>query len=330
MSMRYSVIVPVYNAEKTIGRCLDSLLVELRKDTEIILVNDGSQDASGEICEQYAAQHRNIRYISKQNGGVSTARNCGLDNAHGEYVLFVDSDDYVAPDFFTILGAALEKTPSDWIQFSCCADNGREKRERIYSPLITIGREQLMPHIINAICKKQLNPPWAKLYRRDIIEEHHIRFPVGASVAEDRVFNIHYSMYAQSYVVSDRVLYYVSAENENSLSRRRHSDLKEQFKITDEYFVSALREADIPAAEKEQYQRAYNFGDCRGIYHDAKLLIQDGVGWFDRQKSIGKLCDEINKRKMKYPKTRYCTLITLPVRLRLTPVIDAIAWKLTQ
>ena len=82
--------------------------------------------------------------------------------------------------------------------------------------------------------------------------------------------------------------------------------------------------------EKENYRRAYNFGHCRSIYHDAKLLIQDHVGWFARQKRLGQICDHINRKHMQYPNTRYCKLVTLPVRLRLTPVIDAIAWRLTR
>ncbi len=330
MRPKYSIVVPVYNAEKTIRRCIDSLLSEPYADAEIILVNDGSKDTSGAICEEYAARDERIRYITKENGGVSTARNAGLDAAAGEYVLFVDSDDYVLPGFFSALDEALAATPADLIRFSYCFFNGKEMHERLFEPLTIIGRTQLMPYIIDAMCRKTINGPVAKLYRRDTLEAHHIRFPVGASVAEDRVFNIHYSMYIQSYAVSDKILYCVSTENENSLSRRRHEDLQRQFRIVDDYFAQSLRSAKIPDAEKEQYQRAYNFGDCRSIYHDAKLLHQDHVGWLERQKRLGALCDGINRRKMKYPKTRYCTLITLPVRLRLTPVIDLIAWKLTR
>lgn len=327
---KYSVIIPVYNAEKTLHRCLDSLLAEMYPYAELVLVNDGSTDDSGEICRSYAEAHSNIRYIEKENGGVSTARNCGLGHAQGEYILFVDSDDFVTADFFAVMDAAVESTPADLIRFSYSFDNGQEKRDRTFSPLYVDDRTGLMPHIIDAICRKTINGPVAKLYRRSIIEENSIHFPVGASVAEDRVFNIHYSMFIQSYAVSDRIVYIVSTENDNSLSRKRHDDLKQQFQITDEYFRQALQIAPIPEEEKKQYQSAYNFGSCRSIYHDAKLLHQDHVGWAVRQKRLWTLCGEINRKKMQYPKTRYCTLITLPVRLRLTPVIDAIAWKLTR
>lgn len=329
MSVKYSVIIPVYNAEKTLRRCLDSLLSQSYADCELILVNDGSSDGSGELCREYAAKHRQVCVVDKENGGVSSARNVGLDRASGKYVVFVDSDDYAADNYFSLLDQTLELADCDWLQFSNCIDSGSIKRERIYDPLILDSRSKLLPALIDAICRKRINPPWAKLYRRELIEKHHIRFPLGVSVAEDRAFNIKYSMYIQSFLVSSSVLYTVSTENENSLSRRRHVDLAKQFAVTRLYFEDALTEASIPDHEKDQYRRAVNFGDCRGIYHDAKLMIADHTGWLERQRKLGKLCDEINHKHMKYPHTRYCTLITLPVRLRLTLVIDAIAWKLT-
>lgn len=326
--LKYSVIIPVYNAEKTLRRCVDSLLEERYPDVEIILVNDGSRDRSGEICREYASRESSIHYIDKENGGVSTARNAGLDAASGEYVLFVDSDDYVVPGFFSIIDRENADKQGDLIQFSHQFDNGIEIRCSLRKPVTAQGRETIMPLITDAICRKTLNPPWAKLYRRELIEAHSIRFPVGASVAEDRVFNIVYSFYIQSYLVSDQVIYNVNTENEESLTRGRHRDLQQQFDIAGQYFHQALDAAPLSPSEKDLYQRAYNFGTCRAVYHDAKLLIQDGLSWLTRQRRMIQLCDEINRKHMQYPRTRYCTMITLPVRLRLTWVIDAIAWKL--
>lgn len=327
---KYSVIIPVYNAEKTLRRCVDSLLEEHYPDAEIILVNDGSRDSSGVICREYVSKENCIRYIEKENGGVSTARNAGLDAASGEFVLFVDSDDYVVPNYFSIIDSISAETHADLIQFSCRFDDGKMLTGNSYTPKNVSGRDALIPLIIEAICRKTLNSPWAKLYKREIIEAHSIRFPVGASVAEDRVFNIVYSFYIQSYLVSDQVTYIVNTENEQSLTRGRHKDLQQQFDVTGQFFHQALDNAPLSPQEKDLYQRAVNFGDCRGIYHDAKLLIQDCSDWFTRQMRLGQLCDEINRRRMKYPRTRYCTLITLPVRLRMTWLIDAVAWKLTR
>ena len=98
-----SVIVPVYNVEAYLERCLDSLLEQTYSCLELILVDDGSQDASGEICDAYAAKDSRVRVIHKKNGGLSDARNAGLDQAHGQYVTFVDSDDYVAPSYVEFL-----------------------------------------------------------------------------------------------------------------------------------------------------------------------------------------------------------------------------------
>ena len=258
MQPKYSVIVPVYNAERTLRRCVDSLLAERYPDMELILVNDGSKDASLKICRDYADRFENVRVIDKENGGVSTARNAGLDAAGGSFVLFVDSDDFVMPGFFLTIDQIQSSSNADFIQFSYCFDDSSQIRESRLGPLIVSTRKEIIPLIVNAICRKTLNSPWAKLYKRDLLEAHHIRFPVGASVAEDRVFNIHYSFYIQSYVVSEEVLYVVDTGNENSLTRGRHADLQRQFDITDEYFYQALNDAltAYKAAKQESRKQA--------------------------------------------------------------------------
>ena len=110
---KYSVIIPVYNAADTLRRCLDSLLCQPFDDYEIILVNDGSTDDSEAICRAYAEGCRRVRLLSRPNGGVSSARNAGLELALGTYILFVDSDDYIKPDMLEKLYAALTKEDAD-------------------------------------------------------------------------------------------------------------------------------------------------------------------------------------------------------------------------
>ena len=94
--MKYSVIIPVYNSEKTVERCLQSLLAQDRNDVEIIVINDGSTDASGALLAEYASDHQNVLLIDQKNSGVSAARNAGIEKATGTYITFVDSDDYVS------------------------------------------------------------------------------------------------------------------------------------------------------------------------------------------------------------------------------------------
>ena len=328
MNTRFSVIVPVFNAEKTLRRCVDSLLSQIREDVEIILVNDGSGDGSAALCGQYAAQSPQIRYVPKENGGVSSARNAGLDAAKGTYVLFVDSDDYVPASLFSDVERELQDCGWDLIRFSYCVDNGKTTQEIRMRPAFCRTRAEALPGIIDDICSKALNSPWAKVYRREIIERERIRFPLGASIAEDRAFNIRYSMYVQRYRVTDQIGYFVNTENEQSLSRRQHKDLSAQFQITGEYVRQAIRQATIPETEKEAYRNAVNFGVCRSIYREAKDLYRDQAGWFARQRALWKSCRTINKQHMRYPGTKYCRRITLPVRTYQTWLIDLIARRL--
>ena len=103
MTPKISVIVPVYNTEKYLRRCIDSVLAQTYQDFELLLIDDGSKDSSGAICDEYAAKDARVRVFHKENGGVSSARNLGLDNARGEWVTFVDSDDYIEKKLSQVL-----------------------------------------------------------------------------------------------------------------------------------------------------------------------------------------------------------------------------------
>lgn len=329
MTPKYTVIIPVYKAEKTLRKCVDSLLKYKRDDVEVILVNDGSPDSSGKICEEYAKEYSYVRYISKENGGVSTARNAGLTAASGTYITFVDSDDYVVDDYFAIIDNVISQFDYDLVQFSHYVTGSARENIVTQAEFSAFDRASAFSRLIGVICNKAINPPWAKVYKREIIEKYGISFPIGASVAEDRAFNIAYSTHIDSYRVSETPVYYVSTENDNSLSRKKHIDLESQFAITGAYARNAIKNADIPESEKTQYMAALNFGTCRVVYKNAKDLHREKVPFFKRLQTIHMLCRKINKEHYKYPKTRYCTLISLPVRLNLALLIDVMAWKLT-
>ena len=108
-----SIIVPVYNTERFLNRCIDSVLAQTYSDWELLLVDDGSTDSSGSICDEYATQDSRIRVFHKENGGVSSARNLGLDYARGEWITFVDSDDYIAPDMIEKLYETQKRNNAD-------------------------------------------------------------------------------------------------------------------------------------------------------------------------------------------------------------------------
>ncbi len=328
MQPRYSVIIPVYNAEKTLRRCVDSLLGQDCADVEIILVNDGSQDNSGAICEEYAKDHRNVQYISQQNAGVSAARNAGLDASQGEFILFVDSDDYVADDLFSFLREILSLNQVDLLHFSHVSFKDGWIAEHRLTPQEYTGAE-MEAALQRAICDKSLNVPWAKVYRRDLIEENHIRFPLGISIAEDRLFNMEYALYVQSYMTLDTVGYHLSLENENSLSRRKN-DMESQNRLIHIAFEAMIARSSGSPKRKEMIREADNFGVCRSVYAKAKYMHREQMRFLDRIQRIHMLCREFNRKKLKMPDTRYCRLISLPIRWNLALVIDAMAAKLVR
>lgn len=175
-----SVIVPVYNTELYLSRCIDSIIDQTYKNLEIILVDDGSTDHSGEICDSYAEKDKRIQVIHKENGGTASARNRGLEIARGEYVGFVDSDDYVAEDMYQTL---VEYMQPD-IDIICCGrvcilPRGKEKRYCINKAEI-FSREEALEELI--LLRKMSTSVCTSLYRRSLFQD--IWFPQGV-VNED-------------------------------------------------------------------------------------------------------------------------------------------------
>ncbi len=173
-----SVLVPVFNVEKYLRRCIESILSQTYKDIELILVDDGSQDCSGIICDEYAKKDSRIKVIHQENGGPSIARNSGLDIAQGEYIGFVDSDDYIHKDMYQTLYDTLTKNDVDLAICNYTNDNDNNVRLwKDYHP-------QLVDDIITPYeaLKRSINDlnyvvVWNKLFKREIFDD--IRFPPG-------------------------------------------------------------------------------------------------------------------------------------------------------
>ena len=328
--MKLSVIIPVYKAENTIRRCLDSLLNQPHDDVEIIVINDGSPDSSAEICRSYAEKHPEIRYIEKENGGVSTARNMGLDIARGDYVAFVDSDDWVYDNYFSTILSHLNENDWDLFQFSQNYTDGKVEKPRIQEDFKYDDRKLIFDKIIEYMCHKHINKPIDKVYKRSIIEENHIRFHKDLCVGEDRTFNIVFSLNIKKWCVISDLIYWVSLENGESLSRQKRDNLDDQIRIAEEYLFDIIEKSCATQEEKEMLIKAINFDNMRAVYTKAKYLHNNNIGFFKRQKELSAYCRQVNKQNFAYPPGKFCTLISLPVKLKLTPVLDAMAWVLTR
>lgn len=326
---RYSVIVPVYNAERTLHRCVDSLLAQHYPFAQIILINDGSKDSSGVICAEYASHEPNVVYISKPNGGVSSARNAGLDAAEGEYVTFVDSDDFVCENYFAKLDQILDIHPADYVVFSYRITDGAGEDECKHTLFHGATKESALPIICEFIYKKTLNQPWNKVYHRRIIEQYGVQFHRDLSIGEDRLFNIEYAVRCNSIYVSDEVLYVVSTENQSSLSRARRTDLDQQFQRLDKATSEVIERAELNDECRRQIEEALNFSQVRSVYSEGKRMHQAGVSMVERRRYIRSRCKELRPLCKKIPKSWFCRLLSIPVRFGIVSAIDFLAWRLS-
>lgn len=328
--MKFSVIIPVYKSEDTLNRCVDSLLKQNRTDAEIILVNDGSPDSSAEICRKYDDSYPNVKYIEKENGGVSTARNVGLRAATGDYILFVDSDDWVADDYFDTIAEVLESYPYDFIQFSQTAVCGETVKQKAIPDFDSRNKGEIIHKIAEDMWRKHINTPTAKVFKREIIERNNISFLESLEVGEDRTFNIEYLLNVESFRALKKPLYTLSLENSDSLSRKKRDDLDEQLAVAETYLKNLFETKNFTAEEKDLLIRSVDFDTMRAVYTKAKYLHRNGEHFPKRLKELGEYCTAVNKKNYVYPNNRFCTLIALPVRYKLTPAIDLLAWVLTR
>lgn len=264
MQMKYSVIIPVYNAQKTLKRCLDSLLNQKREEVEIILINDGSVDDSGKIIDEYRSKFENIKSITQENSGVSAARNKGLEIAEGTYITFVDSDDYVSADYFRAMDEAGEQEDSDLIVFAkdiegkgidegalyrkmCAAESLEEKRKVLLSSRIIF------------------QPPY-KRFKREIIEKARLRFIKGMYVGEDFNFCFSYMLECNTIKMEYRKIYYIDVSENESLSRKYRADIDRQLYWEMNEAVKTVDNSRLSSREKEELLLILDYFMARNIF----------------------------------------------------------------
>ena len=186
-----SIIVPMYNACKTIERCLRSIMNQSFPDLEIIVIDDGSVDESQTIVKELAQKDDRIRYFRQENGGVSSARNHGIDESTGEYICFVDSDDAVTENYIALLYNSIHEKHSDVAMCGYSEITDGKKTER----LITAEEERSLQGLLKTdlyVLRSYMCSPGMKIYRADMIKQSHLRFREDMALAEDQYFNFHY------------------------------------------------------------------------------------------------------------------------------------------
>lgn len=211
---KVSIIVPVFNAESYIERCINSILAQDYKDWELILVNDGSIDKSGKICDNFAKEYNQIKVIHKTNGGVSSARNLGLDNASGEWITFVDADDWIDRKYCSNL---VSKATSP-LSFVMSRHSFIDKEIKYINECDNISGEDR----INFIISNNLldySGPYCKLFNNRIIKKYKLKFPENIHMGEDGIFLVKY-LNVTKYLTVLNIDNYHYQNNNQSLSHR--------------------------------------------------------------------------------------------------------------
>ena len=217
---KFSIVVPVYNVEPYLCFCLDSLVNQTLKDIEIICVNDGSTDSSLKTLEEYAKRDDRIQIVDKYNGGLSSARNVGLDLAEGEYVLFVDSDDYLEPNACERLFTEILQTNTDVIVFGTKIFPWRTREDQGWLYDVLSVRQILYEgDCCKALFREKASKPfvWNECYKRKVIEDNHIRFDESVRYGEDMIFLFTLFPRIKSVVYLPDLLYAYRCERDNSL-----------------------------------------------------------------------------------------------------------------
>lgn len=194
-----SIIIPVYKAEQTLPKCVDSCINQSYKDIEIILVDDGSPDSSPEICDNYAKKDSRIKVFHKKNGGVSSARNLGLDKAKGDFIIFVDSDDWIEQDMIEMMIAVQEENNYDLVLCNHTIHfcDQTTKQGNTIVPQMRI-RKEIAKYILMPDKEHSFRMPWGKLYRSKLIHDNNLHFKETLTLGEDACFNYQYIAHISS------------------------------------------------------------------------------------------------------------------------------------
>lgn len=246
-----SIIVPIYNTEKYLHRCVDSILSQTFVDFELILVDDGSTDLSGRICDEYAAKDSRIKVIHKKNGGQSSARNVGIEISKGKYIVFVDSDDWISTDCFEYLYTLIEKYNADAVSadFVFAYENKSisfQKNRNLKEKIIDKAEEILCYYLKqDKMHGKNDFAVWGKLFKRELFSE--LCFPTG-KIYEDNIINFKLFQKCIRYVKSTKEIYaYFQHDTSTTKSKlsRKHLDLidssKEMLEIVEKEYSANLK-----------------------------------------------------------------------------------------
>ena len=237
----FSLVMPAYNCENTIGATIDSILAQTFSDFELIIINDGSTDQTEKVIETYQRTDERIQFHTIPNGGPGNARNVGITSTKGTYLFLVDADDSLDVNNLEIRFQHLEKYEPDLLigsyQTNVLDDETIVDQKWTKAPdLLLHTKKEFLDQVYPLMEQQLMYVIWNKVYRLDIIKENHITFPPYNS-CEDRLFNLHYFQYVEKCVLTSEILYHYAFDGKNSLTNKFFPN---KFQTFEEFYLVAL------------------------------------------------------------------------------------------
>ena len=246
--MKYSIIIPIYNASRYIPGIVNSILQQKYKDFELLLINDGSKDDSLSICQSIAKVDRRIVVVSQENGGPSKARNTGLNNAQGEYILFADADDEFQDNFLELIDCYVKKTVCDVYCYGYLTVRNDYRgqidmvpKERVYK-----DRQDVLSSIDSITDSFWFNVVYNKVYKRSLVEANHLRFDETIYLGEDRKFCLELLKYCSNWYFVPLSLYVYKIQNSESISAKCDLNDYVQGKEVQQLYNEILKMSFLP------------------------------------------------------------------------------------
>lgn len=289
---KYSIILPVYNGEQYVAQAISSVLRQKLPDWELLIIDDGSSDGTGEICAQSAAGDPRIHYMRQENSGVSAARNRGIEAASGEYLLFLDADDWFTDDCLESFDSLLAANDVDLVAanyYNCSGENARKARpinapKRYYGPedadeLISVTLRTGQWH--DDTWYGLFRPVWGKCFRRDVIGNNGIRFVNGIKIGEDAVFLLEYLARRVKVLLADEYLYCYRENPGSVLHTRRWTDSSQG-----ELYVSSAEAAAAGHGREEDLMQLW----LEAAENDWKCIAYGDMSLGEKCGVLSQLC----------------------------------------
>lgn len=260
--MRFSIIIPVYNVELYLRKCLDSVLTQSCQDYELILIDDGSTDLSGAICEEYEEKREMIYVIHQENQGLSSARNAGIKKAKGQWLVFLDSDDWIEPDMLRILERNICTTDADMYCFNAekVDEEGKPVEKLLFSvenetKIFSCDERRFDFYLRDLMQYKVGWETCFRIYKRSIVEKHNVLFlPTDRVFAEDYLFTFQYLLYAEKLCLLCDIFYHYRQRKGSLIhSTEKRTVLPRLYRWAEEGYKS-VRQAHMPVFRKRYYE----------------------------------------------------------------------------